>query len=108
MSASEWPFDDPPNVAVFTDKRIVDGESWIYYVSHDSDDGAWQFHGPAVFADEEHAKVVGLKTILDLDPSVTALVDLPLGWCAWRETAIAAWQRAPQAGGSVPKAKDSR
>jgi hypothetical protein len=96
MNPIEWPFADPPNTAVFTDKRILDGSSWIYYVGHDADDGAWQFHGPDGFADEANAKVIGLKTIFELDASISALVDLPLGWCAWRDSPTSAWQRAPQ------------
>lgn len=96
MSAYEWVFADPPNVAVIVDKRILNGETWIYYASHDEDDSGWQFHGPDGFADEAHASVVGLKTIVALDKSVTALWDLPLGWCAWRANVGAEWRRAPQ------------
>jgi hypothetical protein len=96
MNPNEWPFADPPNVAVFADKRILDGRSWIYYIGHDADDGAWQFHGPEGYADEANAKIVGFKTIYELDPSIGELVDLPLGWCAWRESMSSAWQRAPQ------------
>jgi hypothetical protein len=92
MMAS-WPFADPYNTAVFTSNRILSGEEWIYYVSHDDDDGAWQFHPKSGPTSEEESAVVGLKTIIDLDPSVAILSDLPLGWCAWREQPDAAWQR---------------
>jgi hypothetical protein len=96
MSTTEWPFDDPPNVAVFTDQRILEGTDWIYYVSRDADDGAWQFHGPDGLAEEVNARVVALTTICSSDASVMTLADLPLGWCAWRETRDSEWQRAPQ------------
>jgi hypothetical protein len=39
-----WPFSDPPNAAVFTSKKILDDNDWIQTVTHDEDDGAWQFH----------------------------------------------------------------
>jgi len=39
----EWKFSDPPNVAVFTHRKIVDRTSLIVHVSHDQSDGAWQF-----------------------------------------------------------------
>jgi hypothetical protein len=39
-----WPFNDPPNVAVFTGKAIAEDGQCICYVSHDDEDGAWQFH----------------------------------------------------------------
>jgi hypothetical protein len=58
-----WPFAAPPNVAVFTSKQSISGDAWIHYVSHDEDDGAWQFH-PVGFTTEEDAAVVGLGTIV--------------------------------------------
>ncbi len=73
--------------------RILRGEEWIHFVSHDEGDGAWQFQ-PHLFAPESEAAVVALKTIVALDPSVSVLSDLPLGWCAWRDAKSATWQRA--------------
>lgn len=86
----KWPFADPPNVAVFTSKQIVAGREWIYYVSHDEDDGAWQFHAKRGPASEGDTAVVGLATIVEMDPSVEQVADLPVGWCAWREEREAA------------------
>lgn len=88
----EWPFKDPQNVAVFTSKNIVKKANWIQFVSHDEDDGAWQFH-PLGGTEEEDASVVSLKEIVEIDPSVASLFDLPLGWRAWRETKDDNWQR---------------
>jgi hypothetical protein len=91
-----WPFRDPANVAVFSSTDIVEKHKWIYYVSHD-DDCAWQFHsidGPP--SSETDARVVSLGSIVELDPSVADLADLPLGWCAWRETLSDVWQRQPK------------
>ena len=90
---TSWPFADAPNVAVFTSKKILTGDDWIYYVSHDEDDGAWQFHPKSGPAAESDASVAGLKTILDLDPTVAEVADLPLGWCAWRERQESPWHR---------------
>jgi hypothetical protein len=87
-----WPFTDPPNVAVFTNKKIVEGTDWIQRVSHDEDDGAWQFH-PIDGTTESDARVVGLKTIFQIDPSIALLADLPAGWCASRTSANGAWKR---------------
>lgn len=96
MTDEAWPFADPPNVAVFTDKRILEGDCWIYYVGHDEEDGAWQFHPNDGFASEENAKVVGLKTMLNIEPRLAEISDLPMGWCAWRESQDGEWKRAPQ------------
>ena len=87
-----WPFADPPNVAVFTSWRILDGKEWISYVAHDEEDGAWQFL-PKSGASMEEAALVLLKEIVDRDPSVKSLADLPFGWCAWREEKDQPWQR---------------
>jgi hypothetical protein len=88
---SRWLFDDPPNVAVLTTYQVLKGET-ILYVSHDEEDGSWQFHtGETV--NESDAKVVSLKRIVELDCSVMQLADLPLGWVATRLEADAVWQR---------------
>ena len=90
-----WPFEDPPNVAVFVNRKIMEGEEWIAYVTHDADDGAWQFRTrEADPPDEADAMLVALRSIVRLDESVTELADLPLGWHAWRASKSAPWQRA--------------
>lgn len=89
-----WPFVDPPNVAVLTSADIVDMGLLIEYVSHDAEDGAWQFHsrnGAPVEASQ--ARVVALRTIFELDHTIASLADLPLGWCARRAVRTQPWQR---------------
>lgn len=87
-----WPFSDPPRVAVFTSKKIFDHNGWIQRVTHNEDDGAWQFHPEGGTAESE-AQVVSLKTIAYVDPSILSLADLPPGWCAWRSTRDGQWRR---------------
>lgn len=94
MDAKAWPFSDPPNVAVFADKRILENNAAVLYVDHDLEDGAWQFHGQGEKVDGAEVSIVALRTIVLVDPSVQALADLPVGWCAWRETRSSPWQRA--------------
>jgi hypothetical protein len=40
--------------------------------------------------------VVGLGSIVELDPSVCELADLPLGWRAWRSSKTEPWRREPR------------
>ncbi|MBN1765675.1 MAG: hypothetical protein JW860_10490 [Sedimentisphaerales bacterium] len=96
MVENDWPFSDPQNIAVITCKEIVSGVKWIYYVTHDADDGAWQFHPkyPSLISQNE-AIIVGLKEIVSIDPTIKDLADLPLGWHAWRASKDAQWERAP-------------
>ena len=92
----DWPFEDAENTAVITSSRILGGQDWVYCVSHDADDGAWQFHPYSGRTPEEDAKVVSLKSMLEVEPRVAELADLPLGWQAWRQEQSSDWQRAPQ------------
>ena len=87
-----WPFLDEKNTAAFTVAHITSGEKTILYVSHDLDDGAWQFH-PSESSDDNEPKVVALHRIVQIDPSVSSLADLPMGWAAIRENVDSPWQR---------------
>lgn len=89
---NSWPFADPENMAVITIRQILQGEESILHVTHDRDDGGWQFLGRAD-ASENDAKVVAFRRIFKLDPSIARLFDLPLGWHAWRKTPSEPWQR---------------
>lgn len=92
--ADHWPFADPPNVAVFTTTAVVKGGKPILHVTHDDEDGAWQFHtGQAVDAGE--AMIVALREIVKRDPSVALLADLPCGWIATRDSVTSEWRRSP-------------
>jgi hypothetical protein len=93
MTDATWQFNDPPNVAVIVNRKIVLEGDWIAYVSHDLDDGCWQFHtSQPEPVREEDAMLVSLKNIVDRDPSINALSELPLGWHAWRDSQDSEWQ----------------
>lgn len=90
----EWPFDDPPNVAVITVCQVMSGSAWIGYVSRDKDDGTWQFLPlSTVSPSEADAVVVALKEVVEIDATVIALSDLPPGWHAWRDRKAGPWHR---------------
>ena len=93
MTDATWQFNDPPNVAVIVNRKIIFEGDWIAYVSHDLDDGCWQFHTcQSEPVREEDAMLVSLKNIVDRDPSINALSELPLGWHAWRDSHDSEWQ----------------
>lgn len=88
----EWPFADPKNLAVITIDRIVDGREPILYVSHDAEDGGWQFlDGGSV--SEANAKVVSLLGMVERDATLRELADLPRGWVAERDAIGKPWRR---------------
>ena len=90
-SREGFPFHDPENVAVFTCCHVLEQGAEIRYVCHDEEDGAWQFLCGGDH-DEEDARIVGLGEIWARDETVGVLADLPLGWCAERESRGAQWQ----------------
>lgn len=95
---ARWPFADPPNVAVFATSDVMDRNLPIVHVTHDEDDGAWQFHSANGAPDDpgEH-RLVALEEIVKLDPSIIELADLPCGWRAVRDRRGGPWRREPAA-----------
>jgi hypothetical protein len=94
-SLYDWQFTVGPHAGVFTTKRIMNDEEPIVYVCHDANDGSWQFHEPSD-SPPESAEYVCFHHILDKDPAVKELHDLPSGWHAWREGVAGVWTREPQ------------
>jgi hypothetical protein len=88
----DWLFADPENLAVFTLKRVIRGEAPVLFVSHDEDDGGWQFLDGAEAAVED-AALVGLREMTEIDPTLIELADLPIGWSARRSGPDEPWQR---------------
>jgi hypothetical protein len=84
MDPSEaWPFEEPPNVAVFTSKHIIRQGKPVLLVSHDEDDGGWQFHYGGAVSDSD-AMIVALREVFRRHPELAELADLPRGWKAER------------------------
>ncbi|QEH35719.1 CYTH domain protein [Aquisphaera giovannonii] len=110
-----WPFADPEDTVVITLDRILRGASPLLLVTHDRDDGAWQFlDGEHVF--EEDGVAVSLAEMVAFDPGLESLADLPAGWRAWRDRPGEPWRRAegdlgddpgPEAGSAGPEAEES-
>ena len=89
----KWPFDEPENVATLTLQQIIYDGQPILHVTHDADDGMWQFlTGERVkMAD---AMIVLLREIYNIDPTIGELADLPLGWIAQRSAPGEKWRRS--------------
>jgi hypothetical protein len=85
-----WPFADPPDTDVITLHRILSGGTPLVLVTHDADDGCWQFlDGEHLF--ESDAAIVSLGEMLQFDPSIIDLATLPTGWHAHRLSPDAPW-----------------
>ena len=89
---ASWLFEDPPDLAVITVAQVLREGTSILYVTHDEDDGSWQFlTGESL--DPTNAIFVSLREIVEHDASVGMLADLPLGWCAKRADRMSEWER---------------
>ena len=97
MSSSVWPFDQPRNCATVTLRSIVADNLPILYVSHDADDHGWQFLDGQPL-NMSNALLVSLSTIVEHDPTVVEVADLPPGWVATRIAAGSPWKRQPTDG----------
>lgn len=87
----KFPFNEPENVAVFTCKHVVEDGADICYVSHDEEDGCWQFLCNLDSHIESEARIISLKYVFDLDHSLAQLADMPLGCGATRENRDTSW-----------------
>lgn len=92
-SVDNWPFADAPNTASITTRQVLDGAP-VLHVTHDADDGGWQFLC-GTSDDPADARVVGLGWMHARDTTLGELADLPEGWRAWRRCPGARWERGP-------------
>ena len=85
-------FHEKENTAVFTTKYVLEDIHLITYVSHDIEDGAWQFFSEDEDVDIDiEARLVSLGEIVTLDPTLMELCDLPCGFFAYREDKSENW-----------------
>ena len=87
-----WPFDQPPNCAVFTTTQVLRGGQPITHVYHDADERGWQFH-PSGAKSAADAMIVALSEICCYDRSVIEVANLPPGWRAIRAGIGQPWER---------------
>lgn len=91
MFNKKWPFKDKKDVITISTKGIIEEEKTILYVTHDEDDGMWQFHDGSDL-NEEDARVVSLKEVYELDSTIGNLSSMPFGWYAWRDSIDDEWK----------------
>jgi uncharacterized protein DUF4262 len=91
-SLFNWKFPDPPHTGVFLSGAVQTGAEPVTYVSHDKEDGAWQFLGDSMVG-EGKPVVSCFHHPIDKDPTLNELADLPLGWWAERAKPGDPWIR---------------
>ncbi len=91
-SLFNWKFPDPPHTRVFLSETVHKGTEAVTYVSHDAEDGAWQFLSDSM-SDGGGPIISCFHHPIDRDPSLAELADLPLGWYAERNKVGEPWIR---------------
>jgi hypothetical protein len=91
-SLFDWKFEDGPHTRVFLSEAVNSGAEAVTYVSHDAEDGAWQFLGDSMDGDKPPV-ISCFHHPIDKDPSLKELHNLPLGWWAERTKPGDAWIR---------------
>jgi hypothetical protein len=91
-SLFNWKFPDPPHTRAFLSEAVHAGAEQVTYVSHDAEDGAWQFHGDSMSGGAPPV-ISCLHHPIDRDASLAELCDLPPGWWAERAKPGDAWIR---------------
>ncbi len=100
-SLFNWKFPDPPHTGVYLSETVHNGTEPITYVSHDIEDGAWQFLGDSM-SDGGGPVLSCFHHPIDRDPSLAELADLPLGWCAKRTKVGEPWVRKKHSSDEEP------
>jgi hypothetical protein len=91
-SIENWPFDQGPEVAALTTRQVLDRESPIRYVIHYPDDHSWAFLCGTTNETDDY-RMIHMHHALEMDPSLSTIADLELGWSAWREDQHSPWER---------------
>lgn len=88
----DWKFPDKPHTKVFLSKAIQEDKEWITYVTHDLSDGAWQILGETGI-ETGGPELACLHQMVEKDPTLADLADLPKGWSAERTSPGERWER---------------
>lgn len=88
------PFNEDQALGVITTAAVLGGAP-ILMVSHDEDDGGWQFLCGTT-NDPNDGRIVHLYEIVEMDPTVAEVADMPVGWVAFRDSPNGRWIREPR------------
>lgn len=86
-----WAFEEPINTVSFTTRQVLEGVSPVLEVYHDHD-GDWQFLCGGT-PETSDLKLVCLGCMVERDPTLLQLADMPPGWSATRATPTEGWSR---------------
>lgn len=84
-------FKDAPETACIVCQHVLAGENPITFISHDKEDGMWQF-----LCSEDHiledVRLISLAEAFQIDESIGQVADLPRGFVTERTEAKGRWK----------------
>jgi hypothetical protein len=89
---TQWPFDQQPRVAALTTRQVLEDGLPILRVVHYLEDEDWAFTCGTTNANED-ARLISMEEALKIDPTLTEVADLPLGWGASRTHIGGSWSK---------------
>lgn len=89
--AVEFKFKDEETKPTFVCSHVLNKEKPILYASHDSD-GDWQFLCGGDDHTEADANIISLKQVVELDPTVNDLYEMPKNVGAERKSIKDKWK----------------
>src|SRR4051812_48578218 len=87
-----WLFPDSPETTALTLRSILEEGRSVKFVEHDENGGWHFFDGRSTFSGPELI-FARLGKLVELDPSLAEVSDLPSGWRAWRAEVGCPWTR---------------
>ena len=75
----DFKFKEPANTACFVCDHVAYKTRPILYTTHEAEDGAWQFLCGFKDHSEANIKIISLKQVTEIDPSINDLHAMPLG-----------------------------
>jgi len=92
-----WPFEGlSTDTGVFTTRQVLEGLEPVREVYHDHN-GDWQFLCGTTLNTED-LKLVCLGCMVETDPTIGELSDMPPGWCGTRQIRGGEWVQEPYKG----------
>jgi hypothetical protein len=89
----DWKFDQARNVATVTTNKVMLEKHPILMAVHYEEDDSWAFTCGTTNKSED-LMLVGMGEVVDLDPTLGSIADLPPGWSAERKSVDSSWVRS--------------
>ena len=92
FNKSDYKFADLKNTACIVCCHVLQNTAPILYVTHDEEDGMWQFLCGNKNHDSDQAKIISLGEVTSIDSSINELHEMPVGVGAERESRSSQWR----------------